>query len=88
MRMLMIGSRHRFGPRGFFGGSPGAKLRASINGEPLVNTNGVTVLHQGDIVVLDAPGGGGFGDAAQRPRHLAELDLRNGIGIQPEETTE
>ncbi|MES2999497.1 MAG: hydantoinase B/oxoprolinase family protein [Pseudomonadota bacterium] len=87
MRMLMIGSRHRFGPRGMFGGEAGAKLRASLNGEPLTNTNGVTLLQPGDLVVLEAPGGGGYGNAAERPEALARADRANGIGIEFKETT-
>lgn len=37
------------------------------------------VLHEGDEVMLDSPGGGGFGDPVQRERELVARDVAEGI---------
>jgi N-methylhydantoinase B/oxoprolinase/acetone carboxylase alpha subunit len=37
------------------------------------------VLREGDEVMLDAPGGGGFGDPLERDRDAVARDLEEGI---------
>lgn len=50
-------------PEGIFGGRPGAAGRFSVNGEP-IRTQARITLQPGDVVRLDLPGGGGYGEAS------------------------
>jgi N-methylhydantoinase B len=38
----------------------------------------VTTLRTGDRVVVETPGGGGYGDPGKRDRNLIEEDVANG----------
>jgi len=58
-------SRLARGPAGFFGGEPGDAGSFSVNGEPVVTQQRMT-LAPGDVVRLDLPGGGGYGSAPTR----------------------
>ncbi|GAA5058247.1 N-methylhydantoinase B [Thermocatellispora tengchongensis] len=55
-----VTSRLARGPRGVFGGGPGATGRFLVNGEP-VRTQARITLQPGDVVRLELPGGGGYG---------------------------
>lgn len=69
--------RYIYPPEGLFGGKPGAKARFLINGAP-GNPYGLTQLKAGDVVTIDAPGGGGYGNPdARDPEMLAE-DIADG----------
>ena len=69
--------RFRLPPEGLFGGAPGARAQFLVNGEP-GNPYGLTTLKPGDIITMDAAGGGGFGDPRQRDPELLKLDVREG----------
>ena len=58
-----VASRLARGPVGLFGGGDGATGSFTVNGEP-VRTQARVTLQPGDVVRLELPGGGGFGDAA------------------------
>jgi N-methylhydantoinase B len=58
-----VTSRLAHGPAGLFGGGPGAVGRFVVNGEP-VRTQARIQLQPGDVVRLELPGGGGYGDPA------------------------
>jgi N-methylhydantoinase B len=47
-------------PQGIFGGESGAAGSFSINGEPVTSQARIT-LQPGDVVLLELPGGGGYG---------------------------
>jgi len=49
-------------PQGIFGGQPGAAGSFTVNDEP-VRTQARVTLQPGDVVRLDLPGGGGYGEA-------------------------
>lgn len=69
--------RYRHPPEGLFGGMPGAPARFLVNdenGDPY----GLTQLGPGDVVVMDAAGGGGYGDPLRRDPERVERDVRNG----------
>lgn len=57
-----VTSRLAVAPTGMFGGGPGAAGAFTVNGEP-VTTQARFTLQPGDVVRLDLPGGGGYGEA-------------------------
>jgi N-methylhydantoinase B len=67
--------RFRYPPEGLFGGQPGAAARFLVNGEP-GDPYGLTRLSPGDVVTMDAAGGGGFGDPRLRDPELVARDVR------------
>jgi N-methylhydantoinase B len=74
--------RFRYAPEGLFGGGPGAKASFLVNGVP-GNPYGLTQLDPGDVVVMDAAGGGGCGDPFERDPDLVARDVREGY-VTPE----
>lgn len=69
--------RHLLPPEGLFGGKPGAKAQFLINGLP-GNPFGLTQLKPGDVVVIDAAGGGGYGNPLERDIEMVERDVLEG----------
>jgi N-methylhydantoinase B len=76
------GERHFTPAQGAHGGAQGALARSVIHrkgGErEEVSSKRVTVLHPGDRVVVELPGGGGYGDPKERSREEVRADIRNG----------
>ena len=70
-----VTSRLSVPPDGIFGGEPGAAGRFVVNGSPITTQARVT-LQPGDVVRLDLPGGGGYGEidetAGQGPSGLRQ----------------
>jgi N-methylhydantoinase B len=58
-----VTSRLAYPPQGVFGGGDGAPGRFLVNGEP-VRTQSRIELQPGDVVRLELPGGGGYGETA------------------------
>jgi N-methylhydantoinase B/oxoprolinase/acetone carboxylase alpha subunit len=57
------------------GGKPGRKGHARLgSGKPLAD-KGIHLVPTGDSLVVELPGGGGFGDAKRRDADLIEADL-------------
>ncbi len=73
----MQSGRFRLPPEGLFGGQPGTRAQFLVNGEP-GNPYGLTQLQPGDVVTMDAAGGGGNGDPKERPLHVLQKDVRDG----------
>jgi N-methylhydantoinase B/oxoprolinase/acetone carboxylase alpha subunit len=69
--------RYRYAPEGLFGGKPGSLARFLVNGEP-GNPYGLTQLKPGDEVIMDAAGGGGYGNPRERDVELVERDVVEG----------
>ncbi|RJR36053.1 MAG: hydantoinase B/oxoprolinase family protein [Desulfobacteraceae bacterium] len=69
--------RYRYPPEGLFGGRHGEKARFLVNGQQ-GNPYGLTQLKPGDEVVMDAAGGGGYGNPLERDPELVEADVLEG----------
>jgi N-methylhydantoinase B len=69
--------RYRYPPEGLFGGKDGAKAQFLVNGKS-GNPYGLTQLKPGDVVIMDAAGGGGYGDPLERDPELIENDVTDG----------
>jgi len=69
--------RFRLPAEGLFGGQAGAKAQFLVNGKP-GDPYVLTRLAPGDVVILDAAGGGGYGHPAERERDLLIRDVRDG----------
>jgi len=57
-----------------------------VNGAP-GNPYGLTQLDPGDVVVMDAAGGGGYGDPLERDPERVAADLADGY-VSPEKARE
>jgi N-methylhydantoinase B len=81
-RLALRGHRHQFPPSGLAGGEPGAKARFSIvrNGTmiPLAPQASAIATEAGDRLILETPGGGGFGPARERSPEDIRRDVRLG----------
>lgn len=69
---------------GLFGGGSGAAPKVTVYSKD--RPDGLVLrkveqlpLRAGDSFVAETGGGGGYGDPSERPRHLVEQDLRNGV---------
>src|SRR5512136_2940211 len=69
--------RHIHPPEGLFGGKPGAKAQFLVNGVS-GNPFGLTQLIPGDVVTIDAAGGGGYGSPLEREPERVERDVMEG----------
>jgi N-methylhydantoinase B len=78
--------RYRYPPEGLFGGKPGAGARFLVNGRD-GNPFGLTRLNTGDVVVMDAAGGGGYGNPLEREPERVQKDVLNGY-VTPERARE
>ena len=68
---------------GLLGGQPASLGVCLVNGEALAADASVANLKEGDEVVYNIPGGGGFGPPAERAPELVARDVRLGL-VSPE----
>ena len=69
--------RYVYPAEGLFDGKPGARAQFLINGAS-GNAYGLTRLQPGDVVTIDAPGGGGYGNPLARDPELVLSDVIEG----------
>jgi N-methylhydantoinase B len=75
--------RTRIPAQGFFGGEPGLPGQVLINGRAPSNPKAEQTLRPGDLVEVLLPGGGGYGDPAERDPVLRARDLQQGYVLPP-----
>ncbi|MFT3987586.1 hydantoinase B/oxoprolinase family protein [Aestuariivirga sp.] len=61
------------------GGKPGAKGVARLGSGKAIPDKGIHVIPPGDSLVVELPGGGGFGDPSKRARDLLAADIAAGL---------
>ena len=61
------------------GGKPGRKGHARLGSGKALADKGIHIVPTGDSLVVELPGGGGFGEAKQRDAALIEADLAAGV---------
>jgi len=74
--------RFRVAPWGLFGGKPAAPTRFLVEREGRVLSLGSKVnfpLQEGDRLIIEIGGGGGYGDPRERERSKVSSDLENGF---------
>lgn len=69
--------RYVYPAEGLFDGKEGARAQFLVNGTP-GNPYGLTQLKPGDVVTIDAPGGGGYGNPLEREPELVANDVTEG----------
>jgi N-methylhydantoinase B len=79
----ILTERTRVAPWGLAGGGPGATarhlVRRSDGREEALPPKHTTRLRRGDVLVIQTPGGGGYGDPAGRDPEAARRDRENGL---------
>lgn len=65
--------------RGRDGGSPGAPGRVSLLSDKPIRPKGRQTVAGGDFIRLELPGGGGFGDPAERDPDQVAADVADGL---------
>jgi N-methylhydantoinase B len=65
--------------KGRHGGGSGVKGVARLGSGKAIPDKGIHVIPTGDSLVVELPGGGGFGDPKSRTRALVEADIKAGL---------
>jgi len=79
--MLRVGDRMKFAPFGVLGGRSGQPARIALvqNGVTRLITKETGIaLARGDRILIEYPGGGGYGDPGTREVELVVRDVRRG----------
>lgn len=75
MAVSMLSDRNRFAPKGLAGGGDGSLTHIFLeSGKPAL-PKGRTSLESGDCMIIQTPGGAGYGDVAERPAELTARDV-------------
>jgi N-methylhydantoinase B len=76
--VVFMAERVRHAAPGMLGGTAGGLGDVQINGESIVDNRRQYVLNKGDTILIRTPGGGGYGDPAQRSQVLVKRDREMG----------
>lgn len=61
------------------GGKPGSLGSARLSNGTTLPDKGIHIVPKGESLILDLPGGGGFGDASNRRTDMVEADKKAGV---------
>ena len=78
VNIVVLSQRLKFAPRGRQGGADGRLERILLNDNP-VEAGSPFELNKGDVLILELPGGGGFGNVEERDPLLQEADRIDGL---------
>jgi len=70
-------------PYGLAGGRPGGRARYALTGGDLPQYKAMVTVPAGGEIVMDLPGGGGWGDPRRRPPERVLADVQDGL-VTPE----
>ncbi len=76
--LVVLSQRLNFPALGRLGGETGSLERILLNGQEVEGGTPFR-LNKGDVIILELPGGGGFGPVRERTPALRELDRRDGL---------
>jgi N-methylhydantoinase B len=79
-----IADRTKYPAPGLLGGQPGARGEVSLGNGTQLHAKSLVDLRDGDVVHVNLPGGGGYGDPLQRDAQRVLWDVIEGY-ISPEE---
>ena len=65
--------------RGALGAGAGGAGRVRLKSGKVLAGKGRQLIPKGDCVIIETPGGGGYGDPRQRPREAVVADVRAGL---------
>lgn len=71
--------RTKFAAEGRLGGKPGSLLKIYVDPPKPIPPKDYTLLQPGDVVTIELPGGGGYGNLENRSQELIEKDIRAGL---------
>jgi N-methylhydantoinase B len=71
--------RIKFAAQGRDGGQPGVLGLARLGSGKALPDKGIHIVPAGDSLVVELPGGGGFGDPGDRARDLVKADVAAGL---------
>jgi N-methylhydantoinase B len=77
----MLTDRQKHAPRGLMGGGEGAKGRVSLESGKPIQSKGLTVVQPGDCIVIQTPGGAGYGDPAERDARIFGRERSEGLWV-------
>lgn len=75
----MLTDRQKHAPRGLAGGSAGATGRVWLESGAPIKSKGLTTVQPGDCIVIETPGGAGFGPEIERDPALTEGERAEGL---------
>jgi N-methylhydantoinase B len=64
-------------------GKPGSKGVAKLGSGKNLPDKGIHLVPKGDSLIVELPGGGGFGNPAKRRKDLVDADVKAGLTSQP-----
>ena len=79
LTVSMLTDRQKHAPRGLMGGGEGAKGRVSLESGRPIHAKGLTVVQPGDCIVIQTPGGAGYGDPAERDGKVLARERSEGL---------
>ncbi len=78
LTVSFLSDRTKIPAPGFGAGQDGMLGSVTLNGKP-INPKQMVVAQHGDLIVLNTPGGGGYGDPAQRDPWREQADMAAGL---------
>lgn len=75
----MLTDRQKHAPRGLMGGGEGATGRVTLESGRPIQAKGLTIVQAGDCIVIETPGGGGYGPASERSAKRTERERAEGL---------